>query len=119
MAPVSHEINAIDQMIAWAHDDLGLTYDELGTILGVTDRTLRRWRTHDQMPHRKQRDRVEDLRELKHLLDSEFPNAEHRQEWLHSSNPRLRGRTPISLLRSGSISRVVDELATMESGAFL
>jgi uncharacterized protein (DUF2384 family) len=119
MGHAAHVLDAIDEIIAWAHDELGLTYDEIGSVIGVTDRTLRRWRTHDQVPHRKQRDRVEDLRELRYLLQSVFPKPEHRQEWLHASNAGLRGRTPLSLVRAGRVERIVDELATFESGAFV
>jgi hypothetical protein len=42
MARAAHELDSIDEMIAWADDDLGLTHDEVGALLGVRDRTLHR-----------------------------------------------------------------------------
>lgn len=118
MATAEQELKAIDRTLAWAHDELGLTYDQIGSTLKVSDRTLRRWRMNKQMPRHRQRDRIEDLRELCHLLQEAFPKPEHRDEWLHSPSALLRGRTPISVLRAGNIARVVDALATLESGVF-
>lgn len=118
MATADIEARMLDDTLAWAHDGLRLTYDEIGGILDVSDRTLRRWREHRHLPRARQRERIEDMRELRHLLQQAFPRPEHRDEWLHSPSAVLRGRTPISLLRSGKIARVVDALATLESGAF-
>lgn len=118
MATAEIEIRAIDETLSWAHDELGLTYDQIGGILDVSERTLRRWRNDGNTPRLRHKERIEDLRELRHLLGEVFPEAEGRAQWLHSPSGLLRGRSPISLLRAGQFSRVVGALATLESGAF-
>ena len=40
-------------------------------------------------------------------------------EWMRTSVPALRGRTPGSLFREGKVSKLIELLATMESGAFI
>jgi uncharacterized protein (DUF2384 family) len=118
MATAEAEIQAIDETLNWAHDEVGLTYDQIGGILAVSERTLRRWRHEQQVPRPRQKERIEDLRELKHVLREVFPEPGARELWLHSPSGLLRGRTPISLLRRGQVSRVASALATLESGAF-
>jgi uncharacterized protein (DUF2384 family) len=119
MATTERELDAAQETVEWSHDALGLTYEEIGTTLGVTERTLRRWRNGLNLPRRSQREKLEDLRELRYLLAQVFPQPADREEWLHSPSRLLRGRTPISFLRHGRVAAVRDALATLESGAFL
>jgi uncharacterized protein (DUF2384 family) len=118
MSMAEIEIRAIDETLGWAHGELGLTYDQIGSILAVSERTVRRWRQEQQVPRPRQKERIEDLRELKHVLREVFPEPGARDLWLHSPSGLLRGRTPMSLLRRGQVSRVASVLATLESGAF-
>src|SRR4051794_26463363 len=118
MPPTMIEIERMDDALDWAHDELGLTYDQIGAALNVSERTLRRWRAHAHAPRARQKELIEDLRELRHVLSAPFPDPRLRLQWLHSPEPLLRGRTPISFLRAGHVSKVVDVLATLESGAF-
>jgi uncharacterized protein (DUF2384 family) len=119
MATTEREMEAAQETVGWSHDALGLTYEEIGTTIGVSERTLRRWRNGLNLPHRSQRERLEDLRELRFLLGEVFPKPEDQDEWLRSPSRILRGRTPISFLRQGKVAPVRDALATLESGAFL
>lgn len=118
MATAAVEVRSLEDALTWAHDEIGLTYDQIGSVLEVSERTLRRWRSHDHAPRARQRELIEDLRELRHVLADVFPDPALRQQWLHSPEPMLRGRTPISSLRAGRVARVVEVLATLESGAF-
>jgi uncharacterized protein (DUF2384 family) len=118
MSTAAIEIQAIDDTLSWAHNDVGLTYDQISGILAVSERTLRRWRKEQQVPRPQVRERIEDLRELRYLLLEVFPEEAARTQWLHSPSGLLRGRTPISLLRRKQVSRVASALATLESGAF-
>lgn len=118
MSTAQIEIHTIGETLTWAHDEMGLTYDQIGGILEVSGRTLRRWRHDNQEPRPRQKERIEDLRELKYVLREVFPEPEAREQWLHSPSKLLRGRTPMSLLRRGQVARVASALATLESGAF-
>jgi len=118
MATAAAEIDVLDAALEWSHDELGLTYDELGHILEVSDRTLRRWRSGSAQPRKGARARIEDLNELRHLLEAAFPDSSARRAWVQSRSGMLRGRTPISLLRAGKVMRVCEALAAFEDGAF-
>lgn len=119
MATAARELDATQETVDWSHDALGLTYEEIGATLGVSERTLCRSRNGLNLPRRSQRERLEDLRGLRYLLAQVFPQPADRDEWLRSSSRLLRGRTPISLLRQGRVVTVRDALATLETGAFL
>lgn len=118
MATVERELTVFDETLRWVHDEIGLTYAEIGSILEVSEPTRRRWRSHDHQPRASQNARMEDLYEFRQVLTKVYREADDRREWLNSPSRMLRGRTPISFLRTGKLSRVVSVLAALESGAF-
>ena len=107
------------QAVAWAHETLELAYTEIGAAVDADERTVRRWQEQGVAPRGRHQDKVQELLELRHLLKELFPTTAEANGWLHASVPAFRGRTPISLLRSGKMDAVIDVLATMESGSFL
>jgi putative toxin-antitoxin system antitoxin component (TIGR02293 family) len=113
------EQRALEGTLRGAQEELGFTYEQLSATLHVSERTLRRWRYHAHRPQDRHRLRIENLRELLHVLRALFPGDADRQEWLHTPNPHLRGRSPISLIRSGRVGPVLELLATLEAGAFV
>lgn len=118
MATTGFEIEAANRTLDWAREDLGLGWSELGEAIGADRRTLLRWRQGENVPSPEHRERIEDLRELRFLLETLFPDPDARSEWLYSSVGLLRGRTPMSLIRRGRIADVLGVLAGLESGAF-
>lgn len=119
MTPIELERAAASEAIAWAHEDLDLAYREIGLAVEADERTVRRWVGREVSPRGRHRAKLEEFRELRHLLRVVFESEEEAHGWLHSSVPAFRGRSPISLIREGKIQRVVEALATMESGAYL
>jgi uncharacterized protein (DUF2384 family) len=117
MSPIQIEMRATEETIDWAHDALGLNYREIGSLLQAHERTVMRWKSRETLASPRHRRRVEDLRELRYLLGEVFRDEQGANLWLHSSVPALRGRTPISYVRAGRVSRVVDLLATFQAGA--
>jgi hypothetical protein len=113
------QMQVTEQTIAWAHDHVGLSYAEVAQALDTDERTIRRWVHHESVPRVMSQDRLEQLREIRYLLDSCFRTPELGIAWLHHSVPALRGRTPVSRLRAGDFDAVLGVLATMESGAFV
>jgi uncharacterized protein (DUF2384 family) len=118
MSPVQIEMRATEETIDWAHDALGLNYREIGSVLQAHERTVMRWKSRQTLASPRHRRRMEDLRELRHLLREVFGDEQGANLWLHSSVPALRGRTPISYIRAGRIGRVAEILATFQAGAF-
>ena len=119
MTPIELERAAASEVVAWAHDDLDLGYLEIGLAVDADERTVRRWEDRQVSPRGYHRAKLEEFRELRHLLGAVFESEEEAGRWLHSSIPAFRGRTPISLIRRGQVETVIEALATMESGAYL
>jgi uncharacterized protein (DUF2384 family) len=105
--------------IAWAHDALALAFAEIGRAVEADERTVRRWHGREVLPRRAHQAKLEALRDLRHLLGEVFASEAEAAEWLHTPLRAFRGQTPISVIRRGRLTAVVEALATMESGAFL
>jgi hypothetical protein len=118
MATIEREVRAANETLDWAREQLSLEWTDVASAVGADRRTIYRWRHGVSAPSPEHRDRIEDLRELRFLLETVFPDAEARVEWLHSSVPLLRGRTPLSIIRGGRLDDVIGVLAGIESGAF-
>lgn len=119
MTPVEQEKIAASKTVAWAHDVLALGYREIGAVVEADERTVRRWEGREVLPRARHRVRLGAFRELEHLLKAVFDSKEEANEWLHSPLPAFRGRSPMAVIRSGQLGKVVEVLATIESGAYL
>ena len=119
MSPTELEKQSAAEAVAWAHDALELGYGEIGLAVEADERTVRRWHRRTVVPRGHHREKLEQLRELRHLLRSVFEDDAEADAWLHGSVAAFRGRTPISLVRQGRLGAVIEVLATMEAGAFL
>lgn len=119
MTTVEIEKAATSEAISWAHSELALGIREIGMVVEADERTVRRWKGREVVPRGHHREKIEQIRELRHLLEEVFENKAEAREWLLSSVRAFRGRTPISLLRQGKIDSVITVLATVESGAYL
>lgn len=117
MSASTVRLEAATRTIDWAHDALSLSYAAIGEAIGAHRRSVARWRAGDSVPSLKHRQAMEELRTLRYLLDAVFEDERRAQEWLHSSVPMLRGRSPISLLERGRLDEVLGVLAAYESGA--
>jgi putative toxin-antitoxin system antitoxin component (TIGR02293 family) len=101
-----------------ATQTLGLSSEEVSTVLGIPKRTLaRRRKEHQLSPYESNR-----LFRLAHLaahaLDV-FDDREQAQGWFHEPIPALGGRTPVSMLDTeAGVVLVDDELGRIEHGIF-
>lgn len=107
------------EVIEWANDKLGLSYEQIGDILGVGRTTIYRW-THEEEAVPRQSNFLEilQLQKLKYLMNSVFSDAELRDEWLYYPSPDFDGDSPIQKLYDGDIEPLIKQLATFESGTF-
>lgn len=100
-----------------AQQSFGLKYVELASALGVTSRSLLRYRNLVSVPSRPVQARLERMRQIGHLLDEVFEGRDAQMQWLYSAVPLLRGRRPIDLIRLGELDEVMSILAGLYSGA--
>ena len=105
--------------VAWAHDTLALSFEEIGAVVEADERTVRRWRGAEVAPRVRHQASLAALVDLRHVLSEVFERQADATEWLHTPIKAFRGHPPIEMIRRGRIKDVVEVLATMESGAFV
>jgi putative toxin-antitoxin system antitoxin component (TIGR02293 family) len=99
--------------------DLGLSRDEVHSVI-IPARTLQHRRSRKERLTIEESDRV--IRALRVLSAAEgvYESRERALEWLRRSNPRLDGRIPISLLKTDTGARIVEELlGQIDEGYFI
>jgi putative toxin-antitoxin system antitoxin component (TIGR02293 family) len=98
---------------------LGLERTEVDAII-IPQRTLQHRRSRREKLTVEESDRV--LRAIRVLARTEavYGSRERALEWLRRKNPRLEGRTPLSLLKTDTGSRMVEELLVeIDEGMFV
>lgn len=98
---------------------LGLERTEIDAVV-IPSRTLQHRRTRREKLTVEESDRV--LRVIRVLSQAEavYGSRERALAWMRHPHPRLEGRTPLSLLRTDTGSRMVEELLLqIDEGFFL
>jgi putative toxin-antitoxin system antitoxin component (TIGR02293 family) len=98
---------------------LGLERSEVDAII-IPQRTLQHRRSRREKLTVEESDRV--LRAIRVLARAEavYGSRERALGWLRRGHPRLEGRTPLSLLKTDTGSRMVEELLVqIDEGMFV
>jgi len=104
--------------IATIERDLGLTSAELAGGLGVTTRTLERWRKGESLPQREARERLAELAAVRdHAFETFYP--EDVPGWIRHRNHYLAGLTPAQAVAAGSIESVEGALVVIDYGLYV
>jgi transcriptional regulator with XRE-family HTH domain len=109
---------ATDRLLALFEREMGLTPAELASALGVSPRTISRWRSGETLPQRAARTRLAELDDLNRRLHETFED-EAVAVWLRAPNRFLGYVTPAEMLRLGRFDRVEAALEVIDSGIFL
>ena len=99
--------------------DMGLSRDEVHSVI-IPARTLQHRRSRNERLTIEESDRV--IRALRVLCAAEgvYESRERALQWLRRPNPRLNARTPISLLKTDTGARIVEELlGQIDEGYFI
>jgi putative toxin-antitoxin system antitoxin component (TIGR02293 family) len=99
--------------------DMGLSRTEIHAVI-IPARTLQHRRSRNERLTIEESDRV--IRTLRVLSVAEgvYESRERALQWLRRPNPRLDGRTPISLLKTDTGARIVEELlGQIDEGYFI
>lgn len=113
------QMQVTERTVAWVHDTLGFSYTEIAGAFGTNEQTVRRWAHHDGTPRNVYQHGLDQLREIRYLLERCFRTPALGLAWVHESLLALRGHTPIERLRVGDFDSVLSVLAAMESGTFV
>ncbi|MGD0786758.1 MAG: antitoxin Xre/MbcA/ParS toxin-binding domain-containing protein [Terracidiphilus sp.] len=99
--------------------DLGLSRDEVHSVI-IPARTLQHRRSRRERLTVEESDRV--IRALRVVSAAEgvYESRERALQWLRRPNPRLNDRSPISLLKTDTGARIVEELlGQIDEGYFI
>lgn len=98
---------------------LGLERSEIDAII-IPQRTLQHRRSRREKLTVEESDRVLRAIRVLSLAESIYGSRERALDWLRKSHSRLDGRTPLSLLKTDTGSRIVEELLIqIDEGMFV
>jgi putative toxin-antitoxin system antitoxin component (TIGR02293 family) len=98
---------------------LGLERSEIDSVV-IPSRTLQHRRSRREKLTIEESDRVMRLIRALSLAESIYGGRERALAWLRKSHPRLDGRTPLSLLKTDTGARIVEELLIqIDEGMFV
>jgi putative toxin-antitoxin system antitoxin component (TIGR02293 family) len=98
---------------------LGLERSEINAVV-IPSRTLQHRRSRREKLTLEESDRVLRVIRVLSLTESIYGSRECALAWLRESHPRLDGRTPLSLLKTDTGSRIVEELLIqIDEGMFV
>ena len=99
--------------------DLGLEKTEIDLII-IPLRTLQHRRSRHEKLTIEESDRVLRVVRALSLAESVYGSRQRALGWLRKPHPRLDGRTPLSLLKTDTGSRIVGELLIqIDEGIFI
>jgi hypothetical protein len=120
MGTASPARNKAAEVVEWAHDFLGLTWEEVGATVGTTGRTVQRWRDQANVPGRESAERLDAVDELRFWIETVFEgDRDSAHEWLHTRLVDLKGKTPMHTIKAGEVATISEFLATFHAGAFI
>ena len=98
---------------------LGLERGEIDAVI-IPQRTLQHRRSRREKLTVEESDRVLRAIRVLSLAESVYGNRERALGWLRKPHPRLDGRAPLSLLKTDTGSRIVEELLVqIDEGMFV
>lgn len=98
---------------------LGLERSEIDTVV-IPSRTLQHRRSRREKLTVEESDRVLRVIRVLSLAESVYGSRERALAWLRNSHARLDGRSPLSLLKTDTGSRIVEELLVqIDEGMFV
>ncbi len=98
---------------------LGLERTEIDTVV-IPSRTLQHRRSRREKLTVEESDRVLRVIRVLSLAESVYGSRERALSWLRKPHARLDGRTPLSLLKTDTGSRIVEELLIqIDEGMFV
>ena len=106
--------SAIHRLVA-----LGITRGEIDALV-IPLRTLQHRRSRREKLTVEESDRVMRVARVLSQAESVYESRDRALVWLRRTNPRLRGRTPLEMLKTDTGSRLVEELLVqIDEGMFV
>jgi uncharacterized protein (DUF2384 family) len=108
---------ALAEKVSVAIDSLGLTDEEVGSIVDASGRSVARWTAGEVVPQRLNKERLLELAYVADALAEVLPR-EHANVWLFTPHRRLDHEKPADLIRQGRYREVLNLIEAMADGVF-
>lgn len=108
---------ALAEKVSMAMESLGLSDDEVGSMVEASGRSVARWAAGEVVPQRLNKER---LLELAYVADglAEVLPRDHANTWLFTPQRRLDHEKPADLIRQGRYREVLNLIEAMADGVF-
>lgn len=108
---------ALAEKVSDAMDNLGLTDDEVGSIVEASGRSVARWAAGEVVPQRLNKQRLLELAYVADALAEVLPQA-HANAWLFTPHRRLDHEKPADLIQQDRYREVLNLIDAMAEGVF-
>lgn len=98
---------------------LGLTPEDLCGALGVSRRTLERWRSGEAYPQRESREKLAELVAFDEHVRDVFTSIDAVRLWMHTEARYLAWITPAEAVRLGRVKHANSAIGVLEHGIFI
>jgi uncharacterized protein (DUF2384 family) len=107
--------NALATRVSQLIDHLGLTYDEVGTIVDASGRSVHRWYNGEVVPQRLNKQRLIELAYIAEQASSVMAK-EDANLWMFTPNRYLGHASPADKIRDGEYRVVLELLEALADG---
>jgi transcriptional regulator with XRE-family HTH domain len=114
-----YETTPTVELVEYIREFFGWSYKEIATALGVSPRTLLRYRKQESAPSPEARAKLETFAHISDLIDVEFTTREGGLGWLKTKVKAFQYQRPIDMLQRGELDPILTALANMYTGTFL
>ena len=108
---------ALAAKVSMAMDSLGLSDDEVGTIVDASGRSVARWAAGEVVPQRLNKQRLLELAYVADALAEVLPR-DHANAWLFTPHRRLDHEKPADLIQQGRYREVLSLIEALADGVF-
>jgi len=97
---------------------LGLTQEEIGSIVDASARSVSRWSSGDVVPQRLNKQRLVELAYVADALTEVLP-PDYANMWIFSPNQALDHESPAERIRAGAFKDVLDLIEALADGVVM
>jgi len=114
-----YQSTPVVELVEYIREFFGWPYKDVASAIGVSSRTLLRFRLQESTPPIEARGKLELLATIADLIDEVFTTRKGGFAWLNRPKKYLKGQCPIDVLRRGDLIPIFQELVNLSLGVFL
>lgn len=114
-----YQSTPVAELVEYIRKFFGWPYKDVASAIGVSPRTLLRFRKNESTPPTEARGKLELLAHIADLTDESFTTRERGFAWLNRPKKNLKGQRPIDMLRRSDPIPVFQMLVDWYTGVFL